>query len=211
MGITFYYMFADEAVGQFLRSDPDAYIKVKAGIERHGLSRHAWETGWMSFESYLKAFPNPVLQNALFGMLMHWDWYISKLGKFVQFGRVHVLCPPLGRKEIRQLGAIGRIPLREQFGLLQAATGVSPNLPIATIESLVEMNLVRNLGMHNQWEVDEHYKQRARSGDWLVGSIRAVSWDEIREWQANLSDAVRATAILIAQKFVEAPEYTLSS
>ncbi len=92
-GSVFHSALADFGAGQFFRT-PDAYLKAKTDFVSSGMSNDTWEISWECFEEYTKAFPNPVYQGALFSMNVHWDWFIARLGKFVEFGRKHTELRP---------------------------------------------------------------------------------------------------------------------
>jgi hypothetical protein len=206
-GAIFYYSFVDLAVGQYLHEDARALEKIRTGFADVGVSSEAWETNWACLEYYLKAFPSPVFQNALFSMVMHWDWYIARLGGFVEFARRHVPCPPLDTKDQNGLARISQTGIANQLGILGRATGLSFNLPIQTIDSVVEMDLVRNLGIHHQWEVDDRYLKHSANKSWTVGDIRTVSRTELAEWRDVLSKIIVETCTPIARAFHLSPAY----
>lgn len=71
-----------------------------------------------------------------------------------------------------------------------------------------EMSLVRNLGLHNRWEVDEVYlKNSSHSGALVVGELRLVNASELLPWRSALSQLLMGIWSPIAQLYVGAPEY----
>ncbi len=85
-GSLFYDVFADTATGQYVRTVPNAERTIKEFlINNAGWSEETYEISWGCFEDYLKEFQSPIYQHAVYSMVSHWDWFISNLGKFVDF------------------------------------------------------------------------------------------------------------------------------
>jgi hypothetical protein len=206
-GAIFYSAFIDEAMGQYLQQTENPYLKIRARFIEYGVSEEDWENNWKAFEAYMDAFPKPTIQNALFSMVMHWDWYIAKLGKFVEFAREHVLSPTLSKKQEDNLRRVAFKGMADQVEILCEATGLRFDGDGTIIPQLVEMDLVRNLGMHNQWAVTDYYRERAISPNWKTGMMREVTMNELENWRDALAYEIRTTAKLIAEKYVKAPDY----
>jgi hypothetical protein len=206
-GSTFYLVLVNEAMRQYVRSVPEPYLGLKAAFESYGVSGSAWDINWKSFQAYLQAFPEPVFQNALFAMLMHWDRYIAKLGEFIVFGRSHVKCPTLTRKDEKRLRQIGFQPIHDQLSLVEAAAAGNLNLDPRVLERITELSLVRNLGMHNEWEVDQHYLGRTIQTKWQLGDTRSVEVGELIQWRDAINVAIGSTAKVTAKSFASAPDF----
>jgi hypothetical protein len=207
VGAIFYNAFIDEAMEQYLHQTENPYLKIRDQFLSYGVSEQVWDDNWKSFEAYINAFPNPTIQNALFGMVMHWDWYIEKLGVFVEFARYHVDSPSLNKKQEDTLRRIGFQNISNQLAILSSATGLKFDTDPTIIPNLVEMDLVRNLGMHNQWAVTEFYRERAIDPNWQIGMLRTVTMKDLEIWQQSLTDTILNTSKMIAEKYVSAPDY----
>ena len=71
------------------------------------------------------------------------------------------------------------------------------------------MSLVRNISLHNRWEVDEGYlKQTRSSGPWTAGDIRTVESPELLGWHKDLMEVINAIWPTIAERYVNAPDFT---
>lgn len=198
-GSLFYFVLMDEASGLYFRQQ-DSYQKIRAQFATYGYSDTTWETCWKCFEEYLTTFPNQILHMSLLSMKSHWDWYISQLGYFVLFANGY---PDKGK----ELERIGFKPIIEQFTILENATGLKFDLLPNTIESLSELALVRNLGIHNQWEVDGLYLKWSKNTQWKKGEIRVFSKEELELWHQSLIEAIHKTSTLVAKKYRNEPEY----
>jgi hypothetical protein len=172
-----------------------------------GVTNSTWETAWSCFEEYLNVFPSPVFQNTVFSMKAHWDWYVSRLGKFIEFARQHIVSPMLSNAQLNRLNKIHFEPLQQQLSVMEEACGISLSVQSSVVASLEEMVLVRNLGMHNLWEVDDFYLARSSSTTWRLEEIRTVSKADLEEWSGNLRALVNETASTIARKYATAPDY----
>ena len=206
VGAIFYYAFVDAAVGEYVK-DQNSYHHIRTLFLGRGLTDQAWEENWRAFEAYLKAFPNPVFQNALFGMVMHWDWYIAKIGKFVEFARTHYGDPTLSKKQQSVLNHIAFKSIGDQITILSDSTSLAFDLDSDLISELTEMDLVRNLGMHNQWAVSGYYRQHTASRYKEIGAIRVVDVHELEAWQRAINSVIGATSVSIANKYVNVPDF----
>jgi hypothetical protein len=74
--------------------------------------------------------------------------------------------------------------------------------------ALMEMSLVRIIGIHNRWEVDEVYLANTRqSGRCVLGEIRSVEQGEALQWRTALDNLLINAWSPIAQLYVQAPHY----
>ena len=103
MGSIFYYVFADAAVGEYMKGDANAYKKIRDRFAMAGTDDETWETNWSCFVEYLQTFPSPVYQNAMYSMPMNWDWYVLKLAEFIEFALKHIKPPDIDKKVRKQL------------------------------------------------------------------------------------------------------------
>jgi hypothetical protein len=69
------------------------------------------------------------------------------------------------------------------------------------------MSRVRNLGLHNRWEVDEKYIELSGRSDVETGDIRFVEIDEINLWHDSLIKTLVETCRKTAISYVAAPAY----
>jgi hypothetical protein len=207
VGATFYYAFADVALGDYFREVPTFYERLRSLFLSKGVTAEGWETNWKAFEAYVNAFPSPIVQNALLTAIAHWDTYVSKLAAFVRFGRTFVPSAPISRRQEKALKRVSFLSVPEQIDTLTQASGITFPIQSAAVASLHEMSLVRNLGMHNEWIVDSTYLAHTSSTRWLLGSLRAVAIAELEEWRRCLSSVIAATSMTIAVKYVSAPDF----
>jgi len=56
------------------------------------------------------------------------------------------------------------------------------DIPANQLESLSEMTLVRNLGIHSQWEVDATYLKWSKTQRFKLGQQRVFTPEELNEW-----------------------------
>lgn len=102
---------------------------------------------------------------------------------------------------------IDHLNILNQLTLLEKASDVKFNLSDENLSSLKEMSLVRNLGLHNRWEVDKQYQEKNNSNDWEIGEIRVFDPIELYDWHESLIEAVNMTCVEIAKKFNQAPDF----
>jgi hypothetical protein len=205
-GTLFYAITADLAAGGYVRQ-PGALDALRKEMTSRGLTIEQWESAWGIINKYSAIFERWVFQNFLIFMRSHWDWYVRKLGEFVEFARGHVECPALGDEDKRDLGRVGFKEVTSQIEILERACGLTFGLRDNVILDLYEMALLRNLGMHSRWEVDAFYKSRTHSGTWEVGQVRIIDQKEMLTWHESLIEAIRRTSQTMSIRFAKAPDY----
>jgi hypothetical protein len=206
LGVLFYAMVSDMASGEYVRL-PNGLNQMEAKLLEEGLSKKEWDRGWNIIQKYMPVFENTVFQNVLMLMRSHWDWYIRQIGGFVRFSRNHVHSPPLDNKQQKLLDNVDRKELKEQLQILEMACGITFNIPATVMESIREMSCVRNLGMHNRWEVDNFYLSKTSTSGWELNDIRLLEISELRGWASSLNKIIDETSFPIAIKYVSAPDY----
>jgi hypothetical protein len=205
--VLFYGMFADYAAGEYVRL-PNALNKIEQKIIEDGLDKKSWDNGWDYLQKYQVIFNNTLFQNVLILMRSHWDWYIRQIGEFIVFARNHVSIPVLDAKKQKSLERVGFKEITQQIAILEEACGISFNLPSSVLSDIAEMALVRNLGMHNRWEVDDFYLQKTTSTTpWELKDVRLLEIDELKSWAGSLSKLISETSFQIAVKYVAAPDF----
>jgi hypothetical protein len=155
----------------------------------------------------MPVFENSVFQNVLILMRSHWDWYVRQMGNFIVSARNHVSSPVLDAKQQKRLNWIGRKEIKEQLLILEESTGINFGLSNTILANVHEMSLVRNIGLHNRWEVDNDYLKKTSSSGWIAGDIRKVEINELQGWSSSLTKLINETSIPIAVKYVAAPDY----
>jgi hypothetical protein len=207
-GAMFHVIFMDIAAGQRVRQ-PGATVEIEKEMMASGTTQDVLDLHWKALAKYKTVFEKFVFQNTIVSMQSHWDWYLRRLGFFILFARQAVADPPLASKSNRDLKRIGSANFADQIHILRESTGLPLLLPTESVERVREMSLVRNIGLHNRWEVDEVYlKQSKFAGPWTVGDIRAVESPELLGWHEDLMKVVNATWPPIAERYVLAPDFT---
>jgi hypothetical protein len=203
-GSVFYGVFVDMAAGQYVRLVSDPAGKIKHLLLQEGLSEETYEVSWECFREYMDEFQHPIYQHGLYSMVSHWDWYISRLGKFINFARKYY-SPQ--KSEDPNLSKLNRKPFKDQISILKASTGVPFSFQEDSVDLIEEMNLVRNLGMHNEWEVDEDYLKKSRIKNWKIGRKREFNMPEIEKWHSALLNVISVSANDVARNYAKAPKY----
>ena len=205
-GTLFYISFQDVAAGEFVRT-PGAMDRMEAIFQEQLYNKQTYDEAWRYLKKYQEIFEKAAFSNVLISFCSHWDWYLRQLSKFIEFGNNHVGGPVLSNYERKELSRIGNSPFLRQVELLEKATGCLFGLSQNEREHLQEMSLVRNLGLHNRWEVDEKYLQHSKIQGLSIGELRLVGVDELYAWHADLMRLISQTSMKIAVRYVNAPDY----
>lgn len=205
-GAVFYAAFSDAAAGECAAS-PRAFSKIEEKFATSGLDKKHWDSGWEHLERYKVVFTNTIFQHVVILLRSHWDWYIRQTGAFVRFARSHVASPTLNSKQEKNLSNIGWKDVASQLTILEEACGISFSLSSTTLSAINEMSLVRNLGMHNRWEVDDYYLQKTLSVGWELKDIRIIEIGELNHWRESFASLLNETSFPIAELYAPVPDY----
>jgi hypothetical protein len=207
-GALFHAAFADIAAGEFVRL-PDGVNRIENAMRARGLAEGISEHGWRIIGNYQAVFAGMVYQSVLITLNSHWDWYIRKLSEFIKFARQPVGGPTLATPDEKRLARVDRLPLGEQIEVIELAIGVT--LPIVENErqELKEMSLVRNLGLHNRWEIDLQYLRETKRKGFQVGELRLVGLEELQGWHSLLIKLLSISGIECAKRFNSAPNFPI--
>lgn len=204
-GVLWHAAFADIAAGEYVRL-PNGVAKIEACMSQRGLEPMVSSEGWKILAKYQSIFGGVVFQTVLILLNSHWDWYVRRLSEFVAFARNFVESPPLSKKRLRDLARADYLPIDQQLSVICEAAGIELRLAVEDIDELVEMTLVRNLGLHNRWEVDARYVGRSNRATAHVGELRLVAADELRQWHALLVQVLNASALACAKRYTAVPD-----
>jgi hypothetical protein len=197
----FHHAFMDTAAGQRVR-EPGGFLAVEKELLDNGLDLETNNQAWALISKYQDIFEQFVFQNVLILLRSHWDWYIENLGAFVVHARAELGGPRLSKKECRDLEQIGFASIRNQISLLSVSTGINLSLAPEIVDKVEEMSLVRNLGIHNRWEVNSFYLSKSKhSGEWELGEIRTFCASELEGWHKSLVELVHQTCFAVAKLY----------
>ena len=114
----------------------------------------------------------------------------------------------MSKAEQKELERVGFVPIRKQIEILERSTGVIFSIEADTIDNAEEMSLVRNLGIHNRWEVNDFYKFKTKSTQqWTTGEIRVFTVPELEAWHRSLINMTHETCFPIAEQYVAASDF----
>ncbi len=206
-GATFYPAFVDVAVGLYKDSTADFMEQMHRAFTAGGMSQTTWDMSTDSLAKYLAYLPSPIMQAAVIAGLSHWDWYVGKLGRFIEFARQHGPKPAVMKSTEQNLSKIPLCPFADQIHILKETSGNALQIPDDDIDKLNEMILVRNLGVHSQWEVTSHYLRSTTTVGWTIGDVRDVEMSEFEAWRAALYNLIINTSRFFADMYSHVPDF----
>jgi hypothetical protein len=203
-GSLFYGVIADMSIGQYFSVVPNAEKKMKDLLISGGWSEDTYEISWSCFMEYINEFENPIFQHAVYSIISHWDWYISHLGKFIHFAEGEI---SPDKKRDNNLLKLNTKPFAEQINIIKSQTGIILKIENEALDLIEEMHLVRNLGLHNQWEVDNTYLKYTKTKNPEIGKKRLIKLPELEKWHSAFLDLVAETSTQLAILYAGAPNY----
>jgi len=166
-----------------------------------------WDSGWEYLEKYKELFKRAVFQNVLIISRSYWDWYVNKLAEFIVFAHRGTSIP-LMQNELAKLRKITYQEILEQISIMEKVCKLDFQVSEEAKQNVKEMSLVRNLGLHNRWEVDQKYLNRtSKQNQWQIGDVRMFDSKELILWHRNLIDLINKTCKPVAVRYVSAPKY----
>ena len=206
-GVVLYFICADRAAGEFVRL-PNGLNILKATLLKDGMQERDWESGWNYLSKYQKLFQGVVFQNVLIVIRSCWDWYVTKLAEFIIFACENNTDDALSKKDQKSLRRITHPEILEQISILERVCNLGFRVPEKTKQYIKEMSLVRNLGLHNRWEVDQDYLDKTSEHNrWQLGNIRTFDVLELKPWHGSLIDLISKTWRPMAIQYVSASPY----
>jgi hypothetical protein len=207
-GALFHAIFADIAAGEFVHL-PNGVERIEQLMASKGLVSGTSDEAWLILRKYESIFGGVLFQSVLVSLCSHWDWYIRRLAEFVSFARRHVDAPALSKGEARDLERIDRLSFENQVRTIAIATGVDLELAVGELETLAEMALVRNLGLHNRWEVDDTYLAKTKTVGLVKGDLRAIASAELGRWHQFLILVLNRSALEVAKHYRAVPQFEI--
>lgn len=204
-GAIFYATVTDLATGAFLR-EGNGKERLERYMEANGLDPGAHQSGWAILQKYRQVFGPSPFQSVLVSMCSHWDWYVRRLCEFVRAGREFERSAPMSKALESSFRRADRLPFDEQIPVLSSAADVAFPGADECISELYEMTLVRNIGLHNRWEIDAKYLGESSCTRFMVGEIRDVTASELHSWQALLIKLIQCTSTTLAMRYRALPE-----
>lgn len=207
-GTIFHNILSDTASGQRVRQH-HAINEIEHELLEGGMEKSNWEDGWRYLQKYHAVFTQSVRQSVLITLRSHWDWYISHLGSFIKASYPLIYSQDLSNNLQKDLDQIGFKEITKQIDILGKILGDEVAIDLQTREHLNEMSLVRNIGLHNRWEVDQFYLNKTNASGWGLREIRIFEIGELEVWHSALIKLIQNTWKPAAIKFNGAPEYII--
>lgn len=142
-------------------------------------------------------------------MRSHWDWYISHLGAFINSSYPYKYGKSLSKSKQKELLKIGFKGITQQIDILNNLFDLDIYPDDASLENVREMSLVRNLGLHNRWEVDQFYLESTKTTGWNISEVRTFEIKELEQWHSALVELINQSWKPIAIQFNGSPEYAI--
>jgi hypothetical protein len=197
----FYVIFQDVAAGVQVRR-PGGVDEVSQALRDGGLAKDVEDEAWSYMGKHKDELQQVPYQSVVFQMFALWDWYVGKLHQFSD-AALHELqeFPDLNGKKSGDWARFGFLSIENQIDFFATITGIPCSLSETALESLRELRLVRNLGIHNLWKVDEEYLSNSGTGPWETDEFRMLNPAELLQWQESLQGVVRRLSVETAKRF----------
>lgn len=204
-GILFYDILSDTAAGIYIRSAQNPENKIKEYlINIAGWSKENYEISWTCLENYIKEFQSPIHQHTVISMISQWDWFISKIGRFINYAEKFIKPEIEIDKGLRQLNLK---PFNKQIETIENTTGIQFDGQGERILLIDELHLIRNLGLHNNWEVDEGYLSKTYKRCYKKGEKRLFDINELTGWYDAFVKLIGVIANETATRYANVPDY----
>jgi hypothetical protein len=206
--ILFHQVFQDCAAGHAVRL-PGGLDSIQEKMKADGYTDGLLNQGWRFFDKYSKLLENAVYQNAVVQFVAQWDWYIQRIGEFIDFAlRERGFPVSLAKDQKNHLKKLHTKQIEIQMATICAAMPERSVEVKDQISELTELFLIRNLGLHNRWEVDQKYLQRsANAENWEIGDVRLIQIGELRRMHKALLATMQVVTREVALEFLGVSPY----
>lgn len=201
----FHASIFDEAAGQRVRQR-GGIEDVNEALHEMGLEKSILDRGWKLVSKYKPYFEEVVFRNVLIALRSHWDWFIGHNGKFISYA-LESEGKELSKNKVRTLNRIGFQTIEKQTEILERICNIQLELAPQDMAEIQELSLVRNLGLHNRWEVDTYYLDRSAIAGWGKGHVRTFNPEELQRWHRALIRLVNEASLKVAVRFKDIENY----
>lgn len=205
-GTMFFLVLADTAAGITVQS-PTGVAAVEERMRSRGYTEKVISQGWELLQNHRTRFESSVFQAALLQMRGQWDWFSRRIRDFAVFALKAEGAREPHRKVKQDLRRIDRLTVGGQIALYERLLECTLDLAPEQHQLIRESELVRNLGMHNRWEVDAEYLDKTARRGWHLGQMREFSSEDLTAWHAATIEAVSQLALVVATRFRAAPGF----
>jgi hypothetical protein len=201
--------FSDIAAGQAVKA-PGGLDQIEQIYLKSIGSKQTYDEAWQYLVKYRYVFEKTTFQAVVVALNSHWDWYIRKLGEFVIFARTAIASPRFSSSDEKKIHRVGLLPVLEQLKVLEDLLSIPLSLSDSARSELVEMCLVRNLGLHSRWEVDDKYLSQSTRTGYQIGDLRIIDQPELHLWHRLLIELINSSSSGVARAYLSAPPYPVT-
>jgi hypothetical protein len=209
-GIFMYFTIVDNASHLFFKPDnPNALNLLIERLNQIGVSTKTFDSSWQDFVIYMESKPSTTVQQAIFNIEFAWDRFISEIKHFMIRGN-EILNITLPDKEKRILKRLDKYSQREIIDYINKNIEVT-NITEREIVSITELCLLRNLGVHKDWVIDNDYSKKTTTQYKKIGELRDVDFSEFQIYFSDWMNILGKISRPISEfyKDVHDPEFEL--
>ena len=196
----FYAAFTDIATGEYVRL-PSGIENMDKLFAQKGMDKQTYDECWKLFEEHLSTIKNMPYQSVLISMNSRWDWFVRNIKDYVGSSMTASNQATLDKKIQSSWNRVDRLPILEQLKAIESIGEDQFDLAAENCSELEEMTLVRNLGLHNNWEIDEIYLRRTIRRGYKLGATRVLALPELMKWHEILHQLIIKTCKMISNRF----------
>jgi hypothetical protein len=192
---TWFEIFLTNAVAElYAESNPEGWkSKAFSRMREQGIETSAISPGWDSLKNYMEYFRHANVHSAVIALCSHWDWFIRKLSNFIFEYKDYLKIPT----SVKNYKNIGMKPILEQIEIIEKSLDISLSIKEADKAILKVVSGIRNIGVHNRWEVDAKYL-KSNADNWKIGEIRIIESGELKNWGEVFVRCIDAIAYNVA-------------
>jgi hypothetical protein len=198
-GIFTYLVITDHASYLHFANNPDGYQQLIDRLKSVGFSNGIDDESWNDFKLILNEKPHPLNQQVVFNIEFAWDRFLNEIGRFIVVANKEIGIT-YSSKDERTIKRFHLAPFKEIVDCLNRNMG--PTLiHDQEIDSVNELSLLRNLGVHNDWIIDEEYCTKTKNQNLIIGEIRDVTIEEVIPLYSDLLSSMSKIASLVSFQY----------
>jgi len=196
-GVFTYFIITDQATYLHFSRGPNSYNEFDARIRSQGFTNGIDNESWQDFKLYIEAKPEPLAQQIIFNIEFSWDRYLNGIREFIQKGNKS-LNINFSNDDNKIIKRMHLSPFPDVVSCIDRNIGFT-DISHKEIDSVTELSLLRNLGVHNDWIIDETYLQKTKETNVILGELRVFTASDIAPLYQDLLISMRKITSVISK------------
>jgi hypothetical protein len=177
-GVVLYLLIRDHAAHLHFTRGETAWSELMKRFNSIGVTQQIVDENWGNFTKYIESIPDPLLIQLIFQAESLIDCFLIELQGFITCA-VDQESLEISKFDLKNLTRFNSIDIKVAYDFLQRFCECQ-KIADVDLENFNELRYVRNLGIHQDWIIDEKYADKTQHKK--LGEKRNVELSEFLIW-----------------------------